>query len=103
MAAGGERASESKVGEVAEAAGDSAGGLDDAVDRFGRSVGPDLAHLLRRYELGRVARPSGAGHYRRAVLPCRLDVIRLDLMRVSALQDLFPAVMSLYPGRGRSW
>ena len=38
MAAGGEWASESVVGEVAEAAGDSAGGFDDAIDRFGGAV-----------------------------------------------------------------
>lgn len=39
VAAGGEQASESVVGEVAEAAGYSAGCFDDAVDSFGESVG----------------------------------------------------------------
>jgi hypothetical protein len=54
VAAGGEYASESVVGEVAEAAGDSAGGFDDAVDRFrgavgsteGAEVGPDRCRPL---------------------------------------------------------
>jgi hypothetical protein len=39
VAAGGEQASDSVVGEVAEAAGDSAGGFDDAIDRLCRCWG----------------------------------------------------------------
>lgn len=39
VAAGGEYASKPVVREVAEAAGDSAGGADDTIDRFGGAVG----------------------------------------------------------------
>ena len=38
VAAGGAQASESVVREVPQAAGDSAGGFDDAVDGFGGAV-----------------------------------------------------------------
>jgi hypothetical protein len=39
VAAGGKQASEPVVVEVAEAAGDSAGGFNDAIDRLGGPVG----------------------------------------------------------------